>query len=87
MKTQNEKPSAAIIQCALKENSKEETCYKQDEDVVFHDITILSKDSLLTTKANSALDDQLYSSHLLRLWRTDTALLSYCADEDVFIVS
>ena len=63
------------------------TCYKQDEDVVIHDITILSKESLLTTNANSAFDDQLYSSHLLCLWRTDTALLSYCADEDVFIVS
>ena len=46
-------------------------------------------DSLLTTKANSSLDDQLYSSHLLRLWRTGAAMLAYCtcADEDEFDVS
>ena len=49
------------------------TGYKQDEDVVKHGITIHSKDSLLTTKANSALDDQLYSPYLLRLWRTGVA--------------
>ncbi|KAL5516701.1 hypothetical protein EMCRGX_G002104 [Ephydatia muelleri] len=60
--TQNKKLSAAISQCVLKENSKEVTGYKQDED----DFTIHSKNSLLTTKANSSLDDQLYSSHLLR---------------------
>ena len=60
-------------QYALKENSKEVTGYKQDEDVVKHGI---SKDSLLTTKANSALDDQLYSPYLLRLWRTGVAMLS-----------
>ena len=39
-------------QYALKENSKEVTGYKQDEDVVKHGITIHSKDSLLTTKAH-----------------------------------
>ena len=61
--TQNKNLSAVISQCALKENSKEVTGYKQDED----DFTIHSKDSLLTTKTNSSLDDQLYSSHLLRL--------------------
>ena len=77
------KLSAVINQCALKENSKEVTGYKQDED----DFTIHSKDSLLTTKANSSLDDQLYSSHLLRLWRTGAAMLAYCADEDEFDVS
>ena len=59
------------------------TGYKQDED----DFTIHSKDSLLTTKANSSLDDQLYFSHLLRLWRTGAAMLAYCADEDEFDVS
>ena len=81
--TQNKKRSAVISQCALKENSKEVTGYKQDED----DFTIQSKDSLLTTKANSSLDDQLYSSHLLRLWRTGAAMLAYCADEDEFDAS
>ena len=64
--TQNKKISAVISHCALKENSKEVTGYKQD-------FTIHSKDSLLTTKANSSLDEQLYSSHLLRLWRTGAA--------------
>ncbi|KAL5515577.1 hypothetical protein EMCRGX_G000762 [Ephydatia muelleri] len=78
--TQNKKLSAVISQCALKENSKEVTGYKQDED----DFTIHSKDSLLTTKANSSLDDQLYSSHLLRLWRTGAVMLAYCADKDEF---
>ena len=39
--TQNKKPSAVISQCALKENSKEVTDYKQDED----DFTIHSKDN------------------------------------------
>ena len=68
--TQNKKLSAVISQCALKENSKEVTGYKQDED------------ALLTAKANSSLDDQLYSSHLLRLWRTGAAMLAYCADEE-----
>ena len=81
--TQNKKLSAVISQCALKENSKEVTGYKQDED----DFTIHSKDSLLTTKANSSLDDQLYSSHLLCLWRTGAAMLAYCADEDEVDVS
>ena len=46
------------------------TPYKQAEDV--------------RTKAKSALDDQLYSSHLLHLWRRGAAMLSYCADEDEF---
>ena len=78
--TQNKKLSAVISQCALIENSEEVTGYKQDED----DFTIHSKDSLLTTKANSSLDDQLYYSHLLRLWRTGAAML---ADEDEFDVS
>ena len=82
LKIQNKTLTAVISQCALKENSKEVTGYKQDED----DFTIYSKDSLLTTKANS-LDDQLYSSHLQHLWRTGAAMLAYCADEDEFDVS
>ena len=41
----------------------------------------------LLDTTNSVLKDQLYSSHLLRLWRTGAANFSYSADEDDFDVS
>ena len=52
------------------------TGYKQDEDVAIHGITIYSKVSLLTTKANSALDDQY----------TLPYMLSCCAAADEFAI-
>ena len=45
------------------------------------------QDAKLLDTTNSVLKNQLYSSHLLRLWRTGAAKFSYSADEDDFDVS
>eukprot|EP00731_Ephydatia_muelleri_P005086 Em0002g1262a len=42
------------------------------------------QDAKLLDTTNSVFKDQLYSSHLLRLWRTGAANFSYSADEDDF---
>ena len=71
----------------------------RDENVILNEKSITSfddehahskqvrQDAKLLDTANSVLKDQLYSSHLLRLWRTGAANFSYSADEDDFDVS
>eukprot|EP00731_Ephydatia_muelleri_P029862 Em0021g385a len=68
----------------------------RDENVILNEKSITSfddehahskqvrQDAKLLDTANSVLKDQLYSSHLLRLWRTGAANFSYSADEDDF---
>eukprot|EP00731_Ephydatia_muelleri_P006324 Em0003g572a len=46
--------------------------------------TQVRQDAKLLDTTNSVLKDQLYSSHLLRLWRTGAANFSYSADGDDF---
>ena len=71
----------------------------RDENVILNEKSItlfddehahskqVRQDAKLLDTTNSVLKDQLYSSHLLRSWRTGAANFSYSADEDDFDVS